>query len=451
MLRRSLVFALVCLAPAGVFGQSARSLPAQLTDKEFWELFTSMSEDGGSFPSENFISNEMTYQYPIPYLQHVVRTRDVYLGVGPEQNFTYIANLKPRMAIVFDIRRQNALAHLMYKALFELSPTRAEFVSRLFSRTLTPVPRPDVTAAELFAAVAAVTPKDSLFEANLQSILNQLTRTHRFVLDSNDVRVIRHVYSTFVEAGPDINYGYRPGSVARFTAYPTLGELQTLVNASGENMAFLADESRYETVRALELKNLIVPVVGDFAGQKAIRSVGAWLTDRHANVGAFYLSNVEQYLFRQEGSSNAFYSNVATLPTDSTSMFIRSVPPQYPLGGYSGLFSSAPPATPAYYSVQFSDSGNASIVVVTRDSAGQRTTTRTIDSSAARPRSALQVFRSLQRPPASAAGAPLARVAVSTNLVSGVAPILATLGAFRAARLTTYYEAIAMTKVDGWR
>ena len=103
-----------------------------------------MSEEGGSFPSENFVSNEKAYQYVIPTLQRTLTPNGVYLGVGPEQNFTYIANLKPRMAVIFDIRRQNAMLHLMYKALFELSPTRAEFVSRLFSR---PLPRPLASSA----------------------------------------------------------------------------------------------------------------------------------------------------------------------------------------------------------------------------------------------------------------------------------------------------------------
>ena len=52
----------------------------------------------------------------------------------PEQNFTYIAALKPKMAFIIDIRRGNLQLHLMYKALFELSSDRADFIFRLFSR-----------------------------------------------------------------------------------------------------------------------------------------------------------------------------------------------------------------------------------------------------------------------------------------------------------------------------
>src|SRR5438132_7889556 len=99
-------------------------------------------------------------------LQRTLTPGGVYLGVGPEQNFTYIANLKPRLAIVFDIRRQNAMAHLMYKALFELSATRGEFLSKLFSRTIPPSLKATATTAELFAAIAAVPPSDSLFASN---------------------------------------------------------------------------------------------------------------------------------------------------------------------------------------------------------------------------------------------------------------------------------------------
>lgn len=441
---RRVVFVGAFAAATTASGQSSSSLPSRLSDSAFWNLFATMSEGGGSFPSENFVSNERGYQNPIPYLQRVVRPGEVYLGVGPEQNFTYIANLKPAFAVIFDIRRQNALTHLMYKALFELSPTRTEFLSRLFSRRLPDsfVAKAGVTPEELFAAIAASSPDDSLFAQNLQAINDRLTKVHGFALDSADLRSIRHVYVTFFEAGADINYSYRPGFVGLNPVYPTLGELQTLTNAFGERMAFLADERRYDFVRTMELRNLIVPVVGDFAGPRAIRGVGAWLKGNKANVGAFYLSNVEQYLFRTPADASRFYENVSTLPTDSTSMFIRSVPPQGSLVSMNVM----PLTSQVFYSVQVLDSGNVSTIVVTKDSAGRRTTTRTVDSSANRPLSPLPVFRTLQPP------LPLTpRVAMGGTLFSGVAPIGESLRAFRAGTLDTYDAAIKMTKVDGWK
>ena len=89
------------------------------------------------FRSDNFVSNEITFQWVIPDLLRTTKPGGVYLGVGPDQNFTYIVALKPKIAFIFDIRRQNMLTHLMYKALIEQSTDRADFVSRLFAR-----PRP---------------------------------------------------------------------------------------------------------------------------------------------------------------------------------------------------------------------------------------------------------------------------------------------------------------------
>src|SRR3954464_3537504 len=132
------------------------TIPDRLSDQEFWKLVTEMSEANGFFRSDNLLSNEVWLQYVIPDLLNVARTGRVYMGVGPEQNFTYIAALKPAMVFITDVRRGNLDLHLMYKALFEMSSDRAEFVGRLFSR-----PRPaGLTASssvrDIFTAFAAV-------------------------------------------------------------------------------------------------------------------------------------------------------------------------------------------------------------------------------------------------------------------------------------------------------
>ena len=90
----------------------------------------------------------------------------------------------------------------------------------------------------------------------------------------------------------------------------------------------------------MQKDNLIVPLVGDFAGDKAIRSVGRYLKQHNAVVTAFYTSNVEQYLF-QDGVSKRFYANAATLPVDSSSMFIRFVLNGYRFGGRSRTLASS--------------------------------------------------------------------------------------------------------------
>src|SRR5262245_51879400 len=123
------------LLTAPVF-QAADTLPASLTDQEFWKLITDFSEPGGNFVFDMYMSNEETFQEILPDLLKRVQPGGVYLGVAPEQNFTYITALRPKMAFIIDIRRENMVEMLMYKALFEMSANRAEFLSRLFSRPL---------------------------------------------------------------------------------------------------------------------------------------------------------------------------------------------------------------------------------------------------------------------------------------------------------------------------
>ena len=110
------------------------TLPERLSNQEFWRMINEFSEASGYFRSDNFLSNEAGYQHVIPLLRKSIRSGGVYLGVGPEQNFTYIVGFEPKMAFIVDIRRQNMLEHLLYKALMEISADRAEFLSRLFSR-----------------------------------------------------------------------------------------------------------------------------------------------------------------------------------------------------------------------------------------------------------------------------------------------------------------------------
>ena len=117
---------------AGIACSRRSTLPPALSDQEFWSLSEALSEPAGAFTlSDNLLSNE-------PHLAENVRRLPrgggVYSGVGPEQNFSYIAGMRPAMAFIVDIRRENRSLHLLYKALFDLSADRVEFVSRLFSR-----------------------------------------------------------------------------------------------------------------------------------------------------------------------------------------------------------------------------------------------------------------------------------------------------------------------------
>ncbi|MDB4874712.1 MAG: hypothetical protein JWM41_1158 [Gemmatimonadetes bacterium] len=339
-------FAAFVVAGSAARAQSSSTLPARLTDKELWQLNANFSEAGGYFRSDNFLSNETGYQYVVPALKQLIKPGGVYLGVGPEQNFTYIVALQPKLAIIFDIRRGNMIEHLMYKALFELSADRADFLSRLFSR-----PRPSgldasSTPQQLFQAYGAAEPDSVLYRRNLAAIKERLTKDHGFVLSDSDSKSLDYVYSAFYGGGPLINYNYPNGGGGFNRAgfgrggMPTYASLQMATDSAGTNWAFLATEANYRWLKDFETKNLLVPVVGDFAGPRAIRAVGQYLKDHNAIVSAFYTSNVEQYLWQQGDDWSKYYKNVATLPIDSTSSFIRSI-------GAGRGFGAVPPAAAA--------------------------------------------------------------------------------------------------------
>jgi hypothetical protein len=418
--------AALCLGLAAIArpaGAQSR-VPDALSDREFWRLFTTISEDGGTFPSENFVSNEKTYQFVIPTLQRTLTPGGVYLGVGPEQNFTYIANLQPRLAVIFDIRRQNAILHLMYKALFELSPTRADFVTKLFARPLSPSLPSTAPAAELFAEVAAAAPNDSIYNATWKAIVARLTMDHGFALSESDVASMRHVYSAFFEAGPEISYSYRLGAPPAATPWlVTYAQLQTATNADSVNMSFLATETSYRRLRAIQQRNLVVPIVADFAGSKAVRGVGEYLRARNMFVTTFYTSNVEQYLFGNFGAEKRFYENVLTLPIDSTSTFIRSLPgpPNAPGANGGTIFIGG-----ATFAIRVADSNGVRVV-----------RPLTLDTS---------VVNAAVR---SNALAPQL-LTTSGAFTSGISSMARTLEAFSTGDLRAYSQLTALTKTDGW-
>ena len=304
----------------------AQGIPARLSDEAFWRMVTEFSEPGGFFRSDNFVSNETTFQHVIPTLRASTKPGGVYMGVGPDQNFTYIVALQPRMAFITDIRRQNLLQHLMYKALMEMSTDRADFLSRLFSRQRPRGLDSASTAGALFTAFDAVSPDTGLFRRNLAALRSQLVDRHKFDLSSDDLSTLEYVYSAFYMVGPDLTYSFTNSNRGGFgRRMPTYGELMVETDGSGQNLGYLATEANFRALADLQKRNLIVPLVGDFAGDKALRSVAKYLRDNGATVTAFYLSNVEQYLFQQADDWRRFFNNVGALPVDSNSTFIRAV------------------------------------------------------------------------------------------------------------------------------
>jgi len=324
----SLVGALVVTLVSSAAAQS--TLPDRYADSTFWRMMNEFSEPNGVFRSDNLLSNETSFQWVVPALQKMTRPDGVYLGVAPEQNFTFIAALKPKVAFIIDIRRGNLLGHLMYKALFESSDNRVDFAFRLFGR-----PRPagipgSVGVEELMARVAG-TPLDTIFGLRtLKEIKDRLTKTHGFALDSADLNYIDYVYKTMSGNGPSLRYtmgggGFGGGYGGGRSSMPNYADLMTETDSTGTQRSYLATDENYRVIRDMELRNVIIPFTGDFAGPKALRAFGKYVRDNKAVVQAIYVSNVEQYLFQDISNWRLYYENVATLPTDSTTVFIRSL------------------------------------------------------------------------------------------------------------------------------
>jgi hypothetical protein len=308
------VIACLVVIPA-LYGAS--QIPDHISDEDFWHMVSDFSEPNGSFHSDNFVSNETMFQRVIPRLkEHGVG--GAYIGVGPEQNFTYLTAIRPQIAFIIDIRRQAMLQHLMYKAIIELSTDRADFLSMLFSRQRPAGLTAESTALELFEAYETALPDHAMFERNLSSILKHLTMQHGFTLSGSDRHDIEYVYKAFFGYGPELTYTSEP-------ALPTYAQLMVTSDRDGENRSYLASEANFQIVQKLQSNNLVIPIVGDFAGTKAMRAVADYLKDHELVVNSFYTSNVEQYLFLQ-GNWDKFYVNVAQFPVNANSVFIRWIP-----------------------------------------------------------------------------------------------------------------------------
>src|SRR4029078_13197387 len=178
----SIALLVICpLVSATSFAQVS-GLPTQLSDQEFWRTVTEFSEPSGPYTGDNWISNEASIQNVIPPLRQLTKPGGGYLGVGPEQNFTYMWALQSKLGFIIDIRRQNMLTVMLFKALFELSPDRADFLSHLFSRRR-PAGVDARTDTKALMSAFESAPKEGLF-ANSEAV-HGIFAKHGFALSAD--------------------------------------------------------------------------------------------------------------------------------------------------------------------------------------------------------------------------------------------------------------------------
>ena len=318
----------------------ARAQPA--VAPSFAALVERLSEPGGDFGGDNLISNEQSYLHVLPALERARVSGGAFIGVGPDQNFSYIAQIKPEIAYLVDLRRDNLVLHLLFKALFAEAPTRVGYLCLLMGRPAPEHPErwADATIDAIVAYIEATRP---LPEAELQQTQHRLEAVMQAFgvpLAPAELETIAKARMRFVQTGLALKFQAYGQPLRDY--YPTLRTLLLETDRAGHQLSFLASEPAFQFVRSLQARHLIVPVVGDVSGARAMRAIADDMTARGLRLSAFYISNVEYYLFPDK-KFGPYADNLKWLPHDERSMIIRSV---FPSGGSRTL----PQAVPGYYS-----------------------------------------------------------------------------------------------------
>lgn len=299
---------------------SASAPGAGAAPSTFGALVTALSEPDGPFFSDNTISNETSYLQVAEPLAKLASPGGAYLGVGPEQSFTYIALTRPKLAFLIDIRRQNMILHLLYKAIFEEATSRAHFVALLLGRPFDAARDPGASAGidAILAQVEKSAPDKAGFAALHARLRERVAAS--ITLDAEDKKTLEVVHRSFLDNQLELRFELKQKSGRR---YPTLREILTAKDPAGSQRGFLAGEEAFRFVQTMEREGRVIPVVGDFAGARAMPGIAAEIQKQHLTVSAFYVSNVEQYLF-EPGVWARWSRNVAALPIDDKSVFIRA-------------------------------------------------------------------------------------------------------------------------------
>ncbi|MEO8449586.1 MAG: hypothetical protein ABI647_07340 [Gemmatimonadota bacterium] len=313
------------------------------SDTTFPKLVERLSEPGGYFDTDNLISNETSYLHILGRLKRDGVTGGAYIGVGPDQSFSYIAATRPAIAFVIDIRRDNMLIHLLFKSLFGQASNRLEYLCLLFGRPM-PADREAWTGKPLEDLLKYVERPaiDSAALLRREDELLARIRSFGVPLSAGDQATIRRLHAEFAGSGLSLRFttygrGARP-------YYPTVRQLFLEKDLSGKHGSFLAREDDFQFVRDLQRRNRVIPVVGDLAGPKALSAIGKYVAELGEHVSLLYTSNVEYYLF-QQGSFERFAANVRSLPRGPESVMARSY-----FG--SAMGQPHPQAVAGYMSVQ---------------------------------------------------------------------------------------------------
>lgn len=330
-----------------VAAASALAVPEAIPDTAFARLHVELSGPGAYFDTDNLISNEDSYLHAVSELRDAGVAGGVYLGVGPDQNYSYIAVVQPSLALIVDIRRDNALVHLLFKVLFEMAEDRQDYLCLLFGRDCPDRSSRGWSVSALLDSVQGW-PRAADEGALLHDSVRARLRGVGIALASEDLEAIAGFHGRYMADGPLLRFNTHGRAPNPY--YPTYRRLLLETDRGGEPSSFVATEEAFRAVKSLHEANRIVPLVGDLGGSAALRAVARWLEserpyldDASARVSAFYVSNVEFYLM-QQGGFGRFMENLRRLPRRADAVIIRSY--------FNRMQRGHPSSVPGYYSTQ---------------------------------------------------------------------------------------------------
>jgi hypothetical protein len=291
--------------------------PAANSLNDLRRLFA-LSEPGEPFISDNVVSNETSLLQPADALTAL--SGGAYVGVGPEQNYTYIALSHPDIALIIDLRRDNALLHFLYKSRFEVASSRLEFICLLLGRPYNPKyePEPSAHADAVLEAARAIAPNRDWFEAQQARSLDRITG-YGLGLAPADMARIKHISQLFFVRQLELRFELLKANGRK---YPTLESLWRLRSSSGLG-TFLDTHQSFEVVRDLHRAHRIIPLVGDVSAPRPLGALADELRQRGLTLRTFYISNVEQYLIGKP-SYEGWLRNIRQLPHDEQTLLLRN-------------------------------------------------------------------------------------------------------------------------------
>ncbi len=282
-------------------------------DETMAQVVAHLAEPESGPPADNLLSNEDSVFRISDQVRAQAPGGGVYLGVGPDQNFSLIAPSQPKLAFVIDFRRRNTLLHLVHKALLSLADSRVNYLTRLLARLPGRLPA-DPTAADLITAFATGPLDRNRLAAQTQAVAATLRPLG--IVQEDEWPAIATIQARL--AGPGLS-----GRFLALPMYPTFGQQIAARDRRGQPSHFLALEATYQAVRTMQQGDRIIPVVGNFAGSGTLPKLADWLGHRSLAVAVFYLSDVEFFLVRS-GQYPRFAAHLARLPWADRAILIRT-------------------------------------------------------------------------------------------------------------------------------